>query len=104
MRAYSPVHSVKDGIAYPPVMLTAGNKDPRVDAYHARKMAARLQAASSSKSPIILRVSDSGHGMGTKLDEKIEEWSDTYTFLFHHAGVKYQAPKKKKKPAKKPGS
>ncbi len=104
MRAYSPVHAVKEGVAYPAVMLTAGTNDPRVDAYHARKMAAELQAATSSGKPVVLRVSEGGHGGSTGLDEKIEEMSDTYAFLLHHAGAKYQPPRTKKKPLKKPGT
>ena len=54
--AYSPYHRVLDGTPYPAVLLTAGEFDPRVDAYHAKKMAARLQAATSSDAPILLRI------------------------------------------------
>ena len=42
LRAYSPYHHVLDGVPYPSVLLTAGESDPRVDAYHAKKFAARL--------------------------------------------------------------
>ena len=49
---------------YPAVLLTAGEFDPRVDAYHAKKMAARLQAATSSNAPILLRIEPGGHGIG----------------------------------------
>lgn len=85
--AYSPYHRVKDGVRYPAVLLTAGNRDPRVDAAQARKMAARLQAATASGRPVLLRVSDSGHGFGTSLDESIVEIADRYTFLVHELGV-----------------
>ena len=43
--AYSPYHNVVDGTAYPAVLLTAGEHDSRVDAWHAKKMTARLQQA-----------------------------------------------------------
>ena len=63
--AYSPYHRVKDGTRYPAVLLEAAESDSRVDALHARKMAARLQAATSSAQPILLRLeTKAGHGAG----------------------------------------
>ena len=91
LRAYSPYHRVKDGTRYPAVLLTAGNRDPRVDAWHARKMAARLQAATASGRPVLLRVSDSGHGMGSALDERIAETADRYAFFLHELSVPWKA-------------
>ena len=87
LRAYSPYHNVRKGVRYPAVLLTAGDADPRVDAYHARKMAARLQAASASGHPVLLRVSGSGHGIGSALDEIVDERADMTTFIFHELGV-----------------
>lgn len=37
LRAYSPYHNVREGTAYPAVLLTGGEHDPRVDAYHGRR-------------------------------------------------------------------
>ena len=89
MYKYSPYHNVKDGTAYPAVLFTTGANDPRVDPYHSRKMVARLQAATSSTHPILLRVSDgTGHGRGTPLDATIREWVDVYSFLFGELGMK----------------
>lgn len=89
LHAYSPVHGVKDGTAYPAVLFMTGANDPRVDPYHSRKMTARLQAATSSDHPILLRASnDTGHGMGTPLAAEIEETTDMLAFLFHELGVK----------------
>jgi prolyl oligopeptidase len=89
MRAYSPLHNVKDGTAYPAVLFMTGANDPRVDPYHSRKMTARLQAATSSDRPILLRASaDVGHGMGTPLAAEIEETTDLLAFLFHELDVK----------------
>jgi prolyl oligopeptidase len=90
LRAYSPYHNVKDGERYPALLLTAGDADPRVDAYHARKMAARLQAASASGRPVLLRVSGFGHGIGSTLDEIVDERADITTFLFHELGVRFR--------------
>jgi prolyl oligopeptidase len=90
MRAYSPLHNVKDGTAYPAILFMTGANDPRVDPYHSRKMTARLQAATTSDRPILLRASaDVGHGMGTPLAAEIEETSDLLAFFFHELGVPF---------------
>jgi prolyl oligopeptidase len=91
--AYSPYHHVKDGTAYPAVLLMTGANDPRVDPYNSRKMVARLQAASSSHAPLLLRTSDkTGHGIGTPLDARIAEHVDLWSFLLHEVGPRTQAP------------
>jgi prolyl oligopeptidase len=57
---------VKDGTPYPTVLLITGANDPRVDPWQLLKMTARLQAATSSKNPILLRIDyDAGHGIGS---------------------------------------
>ncbi len=88
--AYSPYHQVKDGVKYPSVLFTSGENDPRVDPFHSRKMVARLQAATGSKRPVLLRTNNMGHGLGTPLAESIEEKVDIYAFLFHELGMKYR--------------
>jgi prolyl oligopeptidase len=88
LHAYSPYHRVKDGTAYPAVLMLTGENDGRVDPYNSRKMAARLQAANASKNPILLRISlSSGHGIGTGLSERVEQSADVYTFLFKQLGM-----------------
>jgi prolyl oligopeptidase len=88
--AYSPYHHVQDGTSYPAVLFMTGANDPRVAPYHSRKMVARLQAATSSDAPILLRTSaNTGHGMGTPLAAQIEETTDIDTFLFQELGVAY---------------
>ncbi|MFL5292245.1 MAG: prolyl oligopeptidase family serine peptidase, partial [Myxococcales bacterium] len=57
LRAYSPYHNVKDGVRYPSVLFMTGDHDGRVDPMQSRKMTARLQAASASKRPVLLRTS-----------------------------------------------
>ncbi len=105
--AYSPFHHVKEGTAYPAVLLTTGVHDPRVDPRHARKMAARLQAAASastSRAPILLRVNQSGHGIGSSLDERIDEEADIHAFLFEQLGVEWGQASAKPPPAlRRPG-
>ena len=74
---------IKDGEKYPPVLLTMGINDPRVDSWMSAKMAARLQAATSSGKPILLRVDyDSGHGRGSSRKQRNEEQADVFAFLF----------------------
>ncbi len=91
--AYSPYHHVKDGQAYPAILFLTGANDPRVEPWHSRKMVARLQAASSSGKPILLRTSSSsGHGIGSSLDEIIAERVDIYAFLIVELGASYRAP------------
>ena len=94
--AYSPYHHVKDGTVYPAVLFLTGENDHRVNPLHSRKMTARLQAASGSNHPIsnrpiLLRTSsNSGHGIGTALDEQIEERADAMSFLFDQLGMAYE--------------
>jgi prolyl oligopeptidase len=64
-------------------MLTTGINDPRVEPWMSGKMAARLQAASSSGKPILLRIDfDAGHGIGSTKKQRNEELADVYAFLF----------------------
>jgi prolyl oligopeptidase len=78
---------VKDGVAYPAVMLTTGVNDPRVDPWQAAKMTARLQAASSSGKPILLRVDyDAGHGFGSTKMQRDQELADQMSFLLWQFG------------------
>jgi len=72
---------VKKGKSYPAILLTAGENDGRVLAYHSRKMTAALQFTSSSGKPVLLRTSSAGHGFGTALEELIAEYADVFAFL-----------------------
>jgi prolyl oligopeptidase len=78
---------VKDGTAYPGVLLTTGTNDPRVDPSQPAKMTARLQAATSSHKPILLRVDyDAGHGMGSTRSQRELEYADEMSFLLWQDG------------------
>jgi prolyl oligopeptidase len=89
--AYSPYHHVEDDTSYPAVLLTAGEHDTRVEAWHAKKMAARLQAATRSEYPILLRMEAGGHLDGS-LDQMVEESTDIHTFLFDQLGMGFRPP------------
>ena len=89
LHAYSPYHHVIDGTRYPAVLFLAGATDGRVNPAHSRKMTARLQAASGSNHPVLVRLSAaSGHGMGTALTEKIAQQADVLAFLFDQLGMR----------------
>jgi prolyl oligopeptidase len=86
--AYSPFHHVRDGVRYPAMLLPTGDNDGRVNPAHSRKMAARLQAASSSELPILFRSSaTAGHGIGSSFKDRITEQADVLAFLFDQLGV-----------------
>jgi prolyl oligopeptidase len=86
--AYSPYHRVKDNTRYPAVILMTAERDTRVDPLHARKMCARLQEASTSGRPVLLRFEKkAGHGAGKPLSKAIEELADEYSFLMWQLGM-----------------
>jgi len=89
--AYSPYHHVQDGTAYPAILMLTGENDHRVNPMQSRKMIARLQAAANSDHPILLRTTASaGHGIGTSLDERVEQQADIFSFLFDQLGISYR--------------
>jgi prolyl oligopeptidase len=61
-----------------------------VDAWHAKKMTARLQAATASKAPILLRMESGGHGLGQSRDQRVELAADYYAFLFNCLNIPYR--------------
>src|SRR5262249_54749896 len=81
--AYSPLHNVKPGVNYPPILITTGEGDNRVVPGHSYKFAATLQANSSAGgaggSPVLLRIeSKAGHGGGKPTSKIIDETVDIY--------------------------
>jgi prolyl oligopeptidase len=87
---------VKPGVAYPAVLLTAGMNDPRVAPWQPGKMAAHLQAASSSGRPVLMLVDfDAGHGMGSTKAQRDKEMADQMAFFYWQIGKpEYQPPTK----------
>lgn len=89
--AYSPYHRVLDGTCYPAVLLTSAEGDSRVHPSHARKMAARLQAATScgDSAPVLYREeARAGHGQGKPVGAQAEELADVLAFLYDRIGVR----------------
>lgn len=79
---------VVNGTAYPAVMLITGYNDPRVSSWELAKMTARLQQATTSKRPILLRVDyDAGHGFLAASRAQSEQLlTDEYSFLLWQCG------------------
>jgi prolyl oligopeptidase len=103
--AYSPYHNVREGVRYPPLLITTADTDDRVAPAMARKFAARLQASllrgvdvdgasarrvppSDSGRPALIRIDvGAGHGAGKPVSKMIEEDADIFAFLFQQLGV-----------------
>ncbi len=84
LKKYSPYQAVRDGTPYPAVMLTSGDKDTRVSPLQARKMTARLQSATTSGRPVILRYHPkAGHAAsyGMPVSRTIEDMAMELAFL-----------------------
>jgi prolyl oligopeptidase len=84
---YSPYHAVKNHTAYPAVLLWAGENDTRVNPAQSRKMTARLQAATSSPYPILLRTSSTGGHGATGFSAAIMETAEDFAFLIDQLGI-----------------
>ncbi len=88
--AMSTYHAIKDGTAYPGVMLVHGMNDPRVDVWQSGKAAARLQAAQAGlpdARPTLLRLdAQAGHGMGSTHTQRQAMTADIQSFLLWQMG------------------
>lgn len=85
---YSPYHQVRDGVRYPAVLFVSGELDQSCNPLHARKMTARLQAASSSGRPVLLDYTRfRGHSPVLPLSDRIEALTDRMAFLCDQLGV-----------------
>ncbi len=86
--AYSPYQNVKQGVDYPAVLLVTGDGDTRVAPLHARKMTARLQAATSGRHPVLLLYDTrSGHSGGAPVNKQIEDMTDALLFWQWQVGT-----------------
>lgn len=82
--AYSPLHTLRPGKAYPPILVTTADHDDRVVPAHSFKYIAALQAADTGTEPKLIRIeTQAGHGAGTPTSKIIEERADILGFLAH---------------------
>lgn len=88
LRRYSPYQNVRQGERYPAMLFTTGDADSRVAPLHARKMTARVQAASRSGWPVLLRYSLVGGHMGAGgLSQALDQQADEAAFLYSQLGL-----------------
>ena len=80
--AYSPLHNLRAGTAYPPTLIVTADHDDRVFPAHSFKFAAALQAAQGGPAPVLIRIeTKAGHGAGKPTGKVIDEAADRYAFL-----------------------
>ena len=91
---YSPLHNIREGVAYPATLVTTADHDDRVVPAHSFKFAAQLQHCQAGDAPVLIRIeSKAGHGAGKPTSKRIEEAADCYAFFFQNIGVPYKAVK-----------
>lgn len=94
LHAMSTLHHIRDGVAYPAIVLTHGINDPRVEPWESAKATARFQAASSSGRPVLFRVEyHAGHGIGSTRRQQHEERADVWSFFLWQFGDPEFQPK-----------
>jgi prolyl oligopeptidase len=82
LRAYSPLHNLRPGTAYPPTLIVTADHDDRVFPAHSFKFAAALQAAQGGSEPVLIRIeTKAGHGAGKPTGKMIDEAADRFAFL-----------------------
>ena len=85
IRAYSPLHNLREGACYPATLITTGDTDDRVVPAHSYKFAARLQAVQGCDRPVLIRVDTrAGHGQGKPIAQEMAEFADMYVFALHN--------------------
>jgi prolyl oligopeptidase len=93
--AMSAYYHIYPGVKYPAILMTAGANDPRVDPWQGGKMAARLEAATASGHPVLLRVNyDAGHGITDTVSQQVSDWTDIFTFFLWNMGDATMQPAK----------
>ncbi len=86
--AYSPLHNVTPRTAYPAVLMTTGENDPRVAPWQSRKFTAALQNATTSHHPVLLLTRmHAGHGIGAPFSQRVGDTAITLTFFAHELGL-----------------
>ncbi|WP_375423634.1 prolyl oligopeptidase family protein [uncultured Friedmanniella sp.] len=86
--AYSPLHRVRPGTAYPATLVLTGDHDDRVVPLHSHKFTAALQYAQTGPAPVLTRIETAtGHGAGKPTALQAAEWADLLAFAAHHTGL-----------------
>ena len=96
--SYSPVHNVKEDTNYPATLITTGDHDDRVVPAHSFKFAAQLQNKQNGENPVLIRIeTNAGHGAGTPVSKRIEQYADVFGFTLFNMGFKVLPQKVKNK-------
>ena len=99
LRAYSPLHNLRPGTAYPATLVTTADHDDRVVPAHSFKFAATLQECQTATQqqssqplpPVLIRIdTKAGHGGGKPLAKVLEEQADIYSFILYNMGLTYK--------------
>jgi len=87
LKGYSPLHNIKQGVAYPATLITTADHDDRVVPAHSFKFAATLQEKHSGSNPVLIRIeTNAGHGAGTPITKTIEQYADIFGFTLYNMG------------------
>jgi len=93
LKAYSPLHNIRAGQKYPPLLVMTADHDDRVVPAHSFKYTAALQAADTGGAPKLIRIeTNAGHGAGKPTSKIIEERADMLAFIAHAFGMKVAPP------------
>jgi len=88
LMTYSPLHTLKPGVKYPPTLVTTGDHDDRVVPAHSHKFIATLQADQAGPGPVLTRIeTNAGHGAGKPTAKQIAEKADQWAFLVKNLGM-----------------
>jgi prolyl oligopeptidase len=86
LKAYSPLHNVKPGVTYPPLLILTADNDQRVVPAHAYKFAATLREMSPASEVYVRTRRGAGHGGGNAYSKNLEFQADLVTFLTARLG------------------
>jgi prolyl oligopeptidase len=86
LKAYSPLHNVKPGASYPPLLILTADNDQRVVPAHAYKLAATLREVSPGSEVYVRTRRSAGHGSGNAYSKNLEFQADVVTFLTARLG------------------
>lgn len=90
LHGYSPLHNIKDGVAYPATLVLTADHDDRVVPAHSFKFGATLQEHQKGNAPVLIRIeTNAGHGSGKPIQKILETECDIYSFVMKNLGMKY---------------
>jgi prolyl oligopeptidase len=89
LKNYSPLHNVENGTHYPATLITTGDHDDRVVPAHSFKFASELQDKHQGMNPVLIRIeTNAGHGAGTPVSKRIDQYADLFGFTLFNMGYK----------------